>query len=99
MVITNYKGMKIMTKIGRNDKCPCGSGKKYKRCCLGKEVTLAPSESMTKFRHLTYEEVDEMGTEDIIARLKEMGIPFNKEKFLNDVKRSYSAEEISERWF
>jgi hypothetical protein len=22
------------TKIGRNDACPCGSGKKYKRCCL-----------------------------------------------------------------
>ena len=23
-------------KIGRNDKCPCGSGKKYKKCCIGK---------------------------------------------------------------
>ncbi len=23
-------------KIGRNDTCPCGSGKKYKKCCLGK---------------------------------------------------------------
>jgi hypothetical protein len=22
------------TKLGRNDPCPCGSGKKYKRCCL-----------------------------------------------------------------
>jgi uncharacterized protein YecA (UPF0149 family) len=21
-------------KIGRNDKCSCGSGKKYKKCCL-----------------------------------------------------------------
>ena len=21
-------------KIGRNDRCPCGSGKKYKKCCL-----------------------------------------------------------------
>ena len=21
-------------KIGRNDACPCGSGKKYKKCCL-----------------------------------------------------------------
>ncbi|MCP4388788.1 MAG: zinc chelation protein SecC, partial [Gammaproteobacteria bacterium] len=27
-----------MGKIGRNDPCPCGSGKKYKRCCLGKEA-------------------------------------------------------------
>ena len=22
-----------VTKIGRNDPCPCGSGKKYKQCC------------------------------------------------------------------
>ena len=21
------------TKVGRNDPCPCGSGKKYKDCC------------------------------------------------------------------
>jgi preprotein translocase subunit SecA len=21
------------SKIGRNDPCPCGSGKKYKKCC------------------------------------------------------------------
>ncbi len=25
-------------KVGRNDPCPCGSGLKYKKCCLGKEV-------------------------------------------------------------
>lgn len=25
-------------KIGRNDPCPCGSGKKYKKCC-GNVVT------------------------------------------------------------
>lgn len=24
---------KTVTKVGRNDPCPCGSGKKYKRCC------------------------------------------------------------------
>ena len=26
-----------MPKIGRNDPCPCGSGKKYKHCCLQKD--------------------------------------------------------------
>jgi uncharacterized protein len=25
-------------KIGRNDQCPCGSGKKYKRCCGGATI-------------------------------------------------------------
>ena len=24
------------TKVGRNEPCPCGSGKKYKKCCIGK---------------------------------------------------------------
>jgi preprotein translocase subunit SecA len=24
------------TKVGRNDPCPCGSGKKYKKCCYPK---------------------------------------------------------------
>ena len=24
--------------LGRNESCPCGSGKKYKRCCLNKDV-------------------------------------------------------------
>ena len=23
-------------KVGRNDPCPCGSGKKFKKCCLNK---------------------------------------------------------------
>ena len=23
-------------RVGRNDPCPCGSGKKYKKCCLRK---------------------------------------------------------------
>jgi len=27
-----------MRKPGRNDPCPCGSGRKYKRCCLGHEA-------------------------------------------------------------
>ncbi|MBQ8917973.1 MAG: SEC-C domain-containing protein, partial [Oscillospiraceae bacterium] len=27
------KPMRAGTKVGRNDPCPCGSGKKYKKCC------------------------------------------------------------------
>ncbi len=30
-------------KIGRNDECPCGSGKKYKNCCL-------PTGKFTKYK-------------------------------------------------
>jgi preprotein translocase subunit SecA len=28
-------------KVGRNDPCPCGSGKKYKKCCMLKEQSKA----------------------------------------------------------
>ena len=31
---TKVKQIKLETpKVGRNDPCPCGSGKKYKKCC------------------------------------------------------------------
>ena len=33
------EGVKARTKVGRNDPCSCGSGKKYKKCCIGKTVT------------------------------------------------------------
>ncbi|MGC9519216.1 MAG: SEC-C metal-binding domain-containing protein [Desulfuromonadaceae bacterium] len=26
-----------MAATGRNEPCPCGSGKKYKKCCLDKD--------------------------------------------------------------
>lgn len=28
--------MSNSSKVGRNEPCPCGSGKKYKACCIGK---------------------------------------------------------------
>jgi tetratricopeptide (TPR) repeat protein len=30
-----------MAKIGRNEPCPCGSGKKYKHCCLQQQQAAA----------------------------------------------------------
>jgi len=27
----------VEANLGRNDPCHCGSGKKYKQCCLGKD--------------------------------------------------------------
>jgi len=31
-----------MAQTGRNEPCPCGSGKKYKKCCLEQEQSVAP---------------------------------------------------------
>ena len=34
--LAQAKNIAVSPKTGRNDPCPCGSGRKYKRCCLGK---------------------------------------------------------------
>jgi SEC-C motif/Protein of unknown function (DUF2384) len=48
-----------MRKPGRNDPCPCGSGKKYKRCCHNRPVTQPDDFLWRQLRrvddHLTHE--------------------------------------------
>jgi len=39
-----------MAKTGRNDPCPCGSGKKYKKCCLPKSEAPAGLENSVRGR-------------------------------------------------
>ncbi len=39
--------MEDLTKVGRNDPCPCGSGKKFKKCHLGREGDLYLRKSET----------------------------------------------------
>lgn len=48
-----------MSQVGRNDPCPCGSGKKYKKCCEQKSylqrktiVAVAPGETTAKIASL-----------------------------------------------
>jgi hypothetical protein len=33
--------MALLKKFGRNDLCPCGSGKKYKKCCMNSAAVTA----------------------------------------------------------
>jgi tetratricopeptide (TPR) repeat protein len=35
-----------MEKTGRNDSCPCGSGKKYKKCCLPQDMARARDQAL-----------------------------------------------------
>ncbi len=59
-----------MSAIGRNDPCPCGSGKKYKKCCLTKDApapaafTAAERQSVLEglFRFSRRAELDEAHT-------------------------------------
>ncbi len=38
MASAHDMGARTSPKPGRNDPCPCGSGLKYKKCCLGKQL-------------------------------------------------------------
>jgi hypothetical protein len=44
-----------MSKIGRNQPCPCGSGKKYKKCCASLNPPSRPSAPPFKIRTGTFE--------------------------------------------
>ena len=37
-IISSNSGIDGKKKLGRNDSCHCGSGKKYKKCCLNKDI-------------------------------------------------------------
>jgi len=40
----------VTDRVGRNNPCPCGSGKKYKRCCLDATVTADPAATPSESR-------------------------------------------------
>jgi len=61
-----------MAKIGRNTPCPCGSGKKYKRCCLLLQKSATqPKSQPTKFIPV-YTELDQLSNSvmDLIKQNK-----------------------------
>lgn len=64
-----------MGKIGRNDKCPCRSGKKYKHCCAGKEI----AEAVQAQEPLTLMQQVRLIQQDAVARRpvhREVGVFF-----------------------
>lgn len=55
MVIKLYKGV-LIVKLKRNDQCYCGSGKKYKKCCMDKvfsDFTVPIEDSESAFEHIS----------------------------------------------
>jgi hypothetical protein len=58
----------MSAKPGRNDPCPCGSGKKFKRCCLPRQQEAARETAQRETLFTEYEdELDETGfdTDDL----------------------------------
>lgn len=35
--------VRVAPRVGRNEPCPCGSGQKFKRCCIDRQPQVAPS--------------------------------------------------------
>jgi len=60
-----------MSKIGRNAPCPCGSGKKYKKCCLLNPDGRPKSVPPIKYRAV-YTELDQLSNSvvDLIKQNK-----------------------------
>ncbi len=66
-----------MGKIGRNEQCPCGSGKKFKHCCLLKEQAgLLKSNPEADFRISLIAELEAIVQVAIEKRqkIKELGV-------------------------
>jgi hypothetical protein len=82
--------------VGRNELCPCGSGKKFKRCCLQKQMsaTSAPSFSWMDDEgiHLL-----EPGTPPSPEQLKKMTEEYQKRirksSMWNEMVRDFGKEE------
>jgi tetratricopeptide (TPR) repeat protein len=47
-------------KIGRNEPCPCGSGKKYKHCCLGKHDAAMQAKDTDQAEYLRAKEQEQL---------------------------------------
>jgi hypothetical protein len=71
-------------KIGRNDPCGCGSGKKFKKCCEGKPEKNRPSWNVLSIRERNI--VLYRGVYDILG--------LNKGKTWDDVRRELSNDQI-----
>lgn len=73
-----------MAKIGRNAPCPCGSGKKYKKCCLPLYDSSSPQQDSIVH-----------STEDSLADLDDLDILSNSVVDLIKEGRLEEAEKIS----
>lgn len=96
------ENVKKSKKYGRNDPCPCGSGKKYKKCCLRKmesqEIKWKNNEEKSRNLCWTIEEIEKMTTEQIIDKLFYFGVYFNQDVFMEKFKDA-SIDNIVDEWF
>lgn len=67
-------------KVGRNDPCPCGSGKKYKQCCLNKPPLSKKKITVTNLKAQSEQPTESHGI-DLMERTFGAGIARTREAF------------------
>ena len=73
------------SKVGRNEKCPCGSGKKFKKCCLNNQTNQSKTNPIiSEYNSLIFK--DRMNY-----------IPQKESKILYVVKSDKLPQEIKEK--
>jgi tetratricopeptide (TPR) repeat protein len=94
---------------GRNDPCPCGSGKKYKKCCIPQydkpavsaAASMRGSELSAWSREANFwmpEQLNPMSDEEIVSKLDELGIPVSRAEFVEDLRRTLDPGKVLELW-
>lgn len=75
-VIKQIPTQRVIRKIGRNEKCPCGSEKKYKKCCIGKLDNHMYNIPLMRFNYSTFinKAVESVATQQIKNADKEQKI-------------------------
>jgi tetratricopeptide (TPR) repeat protein len=101
-----------MSKIGRNDPCPCGSGKKYKKCCLAKDQQQPPRRGTVRRDEtddlfedlpphaLAYNDEEALRARQEPVRLKPNDEPFVSNTISDDVPElSESNQALVDAWW
>ncbi len=71
-------------KIGRNEPCPCGSGKKYKKCCLRKHEEEARKSAAASIDASSDVKNNLSGIKEKIKNYEDTGEPGEDEDFYED---------------
>lgn len=73
------------SKVGRNEKCPCGSGKKFKKCCLNNQTNQSKTNPIISEYNL------------LIFKDRMNYIPQKESKILYVIKSDKLPQEIKEK--
>ena len=77
-------------KTGRNDPCPCGSGKKYKHCCYSQD-TVKHEEPIIAAPEPEHDEVDAQTADAGPQHEKEHAHQKDRSRFQGEVKGGASG--------